>query len=170
MLNYYDEIKNDILAVLEEDKEVKNILQSEDDKDTIVENLVDYFWTCDSVTGNASRSYYCSSYKARIHCYNYACDVREALESYGYTEKLESFKIFEFLVDEGYLNIENMTLNDEILDEVDEDERCYAFYALEETEDLDFEVLDVITRCYMLYEVIHNIVENFLKYQTKGKN
>ena len=163
MINYYDEIKNDILAVLQDDKEASNILQSEDDKDTIVENLVDYFWTCDSVTGNASGSYYCSSYKARIHCYNYACDVREALESYGYTEKLESFKIFEFLVDEGYLNIENMTLNDEILDEVDEDERCYAFYALEETEDLDFEVLDVTTRCYMLSEVLSNVLENFLK-------
>jgi len=163
MLNYYDEIKNDIFAVLEEDKEVKNILQSEDDKDTIVENLVDYFWTCDSVTGNASRSYYCSSYKARIHCYNYFRDVFEALKEFGYNKELEKFKTFVNLVEEGYLNIENMTLNYALLDEVDEDEKYYAFYALEETEDLDFEVLDVTTRCYMLSEVLSNVLENFLK-------
>ena len=170
MLNYYDEIKNDILAVLEEDEEVKNILQSEDDKDTIVEDLVDYFWVYDCVTGNASGSYYCSSHKARIHCYNYACDVREALESYGYTEKLEIFKTFESLVDEGYIDIDTMTINDDVFYEEESEYRWCIISDFEVIKELNFETIDVITRCYMLYEVIYNIVENFLKYQTKGKN
>jgi hypothetical protein len=163
MLNYYDEIKNDILAILEDDKEASNILQSEDDEDTIVENLVDYFWTCDSVTGNASGSYYCSSYKARIHCYNYACDVREALESYGYAEKLEIFKTFEFLVDEGYIDIDTMTINDDVFYEEESGYRWCIINDFEAIKELDFETIDVITRCYKLYEVIYNIVENFLK-------
>jgi len=163
MLNYYDEIKNDILAVLEEDEEASNILQSEDDKDTIVENLVDYFWTCDSVTGNVSRSYYGSSYKARIHCYNYACDVREALKSYGYTEKLEIFKTFESLVDEGYIDIDTMTINDDAFYEEESEYRWCIISDFEVIKELNFEIIDVITRCYILYEVIYNIVENFLK-------
>jgi hypothetical protein len=164
MLNYYDEIKNDILEVLEEDEGAKNILHSENCKDAIIEKLTDYLFCCDDVTGNGSGSYYFNSKKARMQCYNYASDVREALEMFGYTKKLEKFKIFESLIDRGCLDVENMTLDNEILEEAGEDEKYYIFYALEEIEELDFETLDVITRCYKLYDVVSDIVENFLKY------
>lgn len=162
MLNYYDEIRNAILEVLEEEGNAKDILQSGDDKDIIIENLIDYLRYCDYVTGNASGSYYCNAYNARKQCYNYSSTVIEALEDFGYKNELELFKTFEFLVDEGYLNIENMTLDDELLDEVNEDERCYAFYALEEIENLSFETLDVITRCYMLSEVLKDVLNAIL--------
>jgi hypothetical protein len=164
MLNYYDEIKNDILEVLEEDEGAKNILHSENCKDTIIENLVDYLIDCDDVTGSGSGSYYFNSKKARMQCYNYASDVREALEMYGYRKTLEKFKIFEALSDRGCIDVENMTFNNEILEEVGDDEKYYIFYALEEIDGLDFEAIDVITRCYKLYEVVTKIVENFLKY------
>jgi hypothetical protein len=163
MLNYYDEVKNDILEVLEEDEGAKNILHSESCKDAIIDSLGDYLINCDGVTGNLSGSYYCSSYKSRKHCYNYFRDVFEALEEYEYNSKLEKFKTFVSLVEYGYLNIENMTLDYEILDEVDEDERYSIFYAFEEIEGLDFESIDVITRCYKLYEVVADVVEEFLK-------
>jgi hypothetical protein len=159
MLSYYDEVKNDILEVLEEDECAKNILHSESCKDSIIDNLTDYLIDCDGVTGNLSGSYYCSSYKSRKHCYNYFRDVFEALEEYDYNLKLEKFKTFVSLVEEGYLNIENMTLDNEILDEVDEDERYCAFYAFEEIEGLNFETIDVITRCHKLYEVVSDVVK-----------
>jgi hypothetical protein len=164
MLNYYDEIKNDILEVLEEDEGASDILHSENCKDAIIDKLTDYLTDCDGVTGNLSGSYYCNSKKARMHCYNYASDVREALEMFGYTKKLEKFKIFESLIDVGYVYVENMHFDDEILEDVGEDEKYYIFYALEEIDGLDFEAIDVITRCYKLYEVVTKIVENFLKY------
>lgn len=108
-------------------------------------------------------NYYDSSYKSRKHCYNYFRDVFEALEEYDYKKELQYFKTFVSLVEEGYLNIENMTLNDDILNEVDEDERCYAFYALEEIEELDFEAIDVITRCYYLSNALWDVLDKYLE-------
>lgn len=152
MLNYYDEIKYNIEEALKYD--YKEVLENAEDKEDAYYQLEDIFFVDDAVTGNASGSYYFDAYKSRKHCYNYFRDVYEALEEYGYKKELTNFKTFVGLVEEGYLNIENMTLNDEILNEVDEDERCFAFYALEEIEELDFETLDVITRCYLLNKVL----------------
>lgn len=162
MLNYYDEIKNDILQALEEE-ENKEIIEQAEDKNEAYEKLHDRFFVEDSITGNASGSYYCNAYKARKQCYNFFRDVEEALEEFGYNKELQNFKTFVSLVEEGYLNIENMTLNYELLDEVDEDEICFAFYALEEMVDLSFETLDVITRCYMLSRVLTNVLDSILK-------
>jgi hypothetical protein len=166
MLNYYDEVKNDIMEVLE-DKRSREYMFLKENKDlpedTIYDYLIDYLTENDSVTGNISGSYYFSSYKSRKHCYNYFRDVFEALEEYDYKKELQKFKIFVSLVEYGYLNIENMTLDYELLEEVDEDERYSIFYAFEEIEGLDFESIDVITRCYKLYEVVADVVEEFLK-------
>jgi hypothetical protein len=151
MLNYYDEVKNDILEVLEEDEGTKNILHSESCKDTIIEKLTDYLIDCDGVTGNLSGSYYCNAYKARIQCYNYASDVREALEEYGYKKELEAFKFFECLADEGYIDVDTMRIDDDAL---------IGLYIID---GLNFETIDVITRCYKLYEVVSDVVEEFLK-------
>lgn len=161
MLNYYDEIKNDILEALEEE-EYKKIIKQAENKENAYYKLENRFFIKDSITGNVSGSYYFCTYKARKHCYNFFRDVFEALEEFGYNKELESFKTFVSLVEEGYLNIENMTLNYELLDEVDDDERCYAFYALEELAGIDFEKLDVITRCYMLGNVLSEILDNYL--------
>ena len=159
MMNYYDEIKNDILEAIEEDENVKEILYSGNCKDTIIEDLIDYLMDCDYVTGNGRGSYYCNSYKARKQCYNYSSDVREALEMLGCEGKLELFKIFEDLADEGYINIYTMEINDGIFEEEEEETRYY----LEKIEGLDFETIDVITRCYLLNEVLTDVVEAILK-------
>jgi hypothetical protein len=152
MLCYYNEVKNDIMEVLENSQEAKNILYSESCRDAIIDKLTDYLIDCDDVTGNGSGSYYCNAYKARKQCYNYASDVREALEVFGYKEELEAFKFFEALADEGYIDVDTMKIDDDAL---------IGLYIIN---DLSFESIDVITRCYKLYEVVADIVENFLKY------
>lgn len=162
MLNYYDEIKEAVIEVLEEEEEVKNILQSENSKDTIVANLVDYLFDWDSITGNASCSYYCSSYKSRKHCYYYFRDVFEALEAYGYTRDLELFKIFVSLVEEGYVDVDTMKIKDDIFYEEEKKYLLDIVNNAEEIKELDFEKLDVITRCYMLSSVLNDVVNNYL--------
>lgn len=161
MLNYYDGLKNNILETLNE-KEYRKIIEEAENKDDAYDALYDRFFVYDFITGNASGSYYFSSYKARKHCYNFFRDVFEALKECGYNKELENFKTFVALVEAGYLNIENMTLDYEVLDEVDENEKCYAFYALEELEEIDFEKLDVITRCYYLSSALSDVLDNYL--------
>jgi hypothetical protein len=152
------------MEVLENSQEAKNILWSENCKDAIIENLVDFLIDCDDVTGNGSGSYYFNSYKARIQCYNYASDVREALEVFGYTKELEMFKTFETLADDGYINVDKMEINDDVFYEEETELRWYISNDFEMIKELSFETLDVITRCYKLYSTVSDIVENFLKY------
>jgi len=161
MMNYYDEIRNDIMGVLEEE-EYKEIIKQSEDKDDAFYQLEDSFFIEDSITGNASGSYYFNSYKARLQCYNYFRNVEEALEEYGYNKDLQNFKTFVNLVEEGYLNIENMTLDYELLDEMEEDEKYNIIYLFEEIEGLDFETIDVITRCYLLSEVLSDVLDAML--------
>lgn len=159
-MNYYDELKNDILEALEK-KEYKKIIEQEN-KEEAYDELEDIMFLDDSITGNASGSYYFSTYKSRKHCYNFFRDVFEALENCGYDKELKNFKTFVALVEEGYLSIEDMTLDYELLNEVGQDEREYAFYALEELKELDFEKIDVITRCYYLGSVLYKVLDNVL--------
>lgn len=161
MLNYYDEIKEAVIEALEEE-EVKNIINQAKNKDDVYYDLYERFFVDDAITGNASGSYYMNSYESRKHCYNFFRDVFEALEDYDYKKELENFKTFVNLVEAGYLNIEDMTINYDILEDEDEDESCYVSYALEEIENLNFEKLDVITRCYMLSSVLNDVVNNYL--------
>lgn len=62
MYNYEETMKNDILDYIAE-----NIDRTEfiNDRDGLEEQLNDDMWTADSVTGNASGSYFCNAYRAR---------------------------------------------------------------------------------------------------------
>lgn len=162
MLNYYDELKNDIMEVLEDEgsKEYMFLKENRDlPKNTIYDYLVDYMTENDSITGNASGSYYMNSYKSRKHCYNYASDVKEALEVYGYKKDFELFKTFESLADEHYINVDTMGINDDALYDEDPEYRWYIVNNFESIKELNFEKLDVITRCYKLYKVVADIVK-----------
>lgn len=161
MLNYYDEIRNNILEALEEE-EYKELINQANNKDDIFYKLEDRFFVDDAITGNASGSYYMNSYDSRKHCYNFFRDVFESLEEYGYNKELEDFKTFVALVEEGYLDIEDMTLDEELLREIDEEEKDCILYAFEEVEKINFETLDVITRCYYLTSVLCDVLNNYL--------
>lgn len=156
MMTYYNEVKEDILEAMEEDyikEELTNYANAEDAYDRIYE-LID-----NDVTGNIDGSYYCSRYKARQQAYNFSSEVIEALEEYGYTEELEKFKTFEILADEKCIDVKNMTLNDDYLEDLDDDEKESITYDFEEVSDLDFEAIDVITRCYFLNEVLTDVLD-----------
>lgn len=62
MYSYTETMKNDILDYIAE-----NIDRAEfvNDRDGLEEQLNDDLWTADSVTGNASGSYFCNAYRAR---------------------------------------------------------------------------------------------------------
>ena len=161
MLNYYNELKNDILEVLE-DKYSDEYLYLQENKDLPKDDIFDYLYDAllinDSVTGNLSGSYYFSSYKSREHCYEFFRNVEEALEEFGYNIVLQKFKTFVRLTEEGYLDIENMTLKDKDDDYGYED----LLYSFEEIEDLNFETIDVITRCHELSVVLSDVLDNYL--------
>lgn len=159
MFNYYDELKLDIFDALEEE-ENKEIIEQARNKDDAYDELYDKFVIDDSITGNASGSYYCNSWSARHQCYNFSRDVIEALEKFGYKEELELFKMFEELVDVNYINIDTMEINYDIYFE-EEEEDTYRWY-FEEIENLSFEKLDVITRCYFLSIVLWDTLNNYL--------
>jgi hypothetical protein len=75
--NYLESIVEDVKDYIKENyekEEYENI-----DRDTLYDDL----WVEDSVTGNASGSYYCNSYKAE-ESLNHNLDLlREALEEFG---------------------------------------------------------------------------------------
>ena len=53
---YLEEVKNDVIDYIKENYEEGDAID--------LERLYDDLFICDSVTGNASGSYYCNSYKA----------------------------------------------------------------------------------------------------------
>ena len=159
MFNYYDELKLSIFDALEGEEE-KKIIEKAKNKSDAYDELYDRLSLDDSITGNASGSYYCSSWSARHQCYNFSSDVIEALEAYGYKEELELFKMFEELVDVNYINIDTLEIDYDVFFE-EEEENTYRWY-FEKIENLDFEKLDVITRCYFLGIVLQDVLDNYL--------
>lgn len=165
MMNYYDEIKNDIIEALEDEhsREYEYLKENKDlPKDTIFNNLLEYFRENNFVLGILDGSY-CNSYKARKQCYNFFNDVEEALETFGYEKELTNFKTFVSLVEEGWLNIENMQLKTELMEEMlNEEQQLYIYSDFEIMKDLDFEIIDVITRYYKMNEVLWKVLGVYL--------
>ena len=64
MYNYHDAIKSDILDYIRDNFTADEIAERLADRDDWEQELNDSLWICDSVTGNASGSYYCNSWKA----------------------------------------------------------------------------------------------------------
>lgn len=78
MYNYLENIKSDILDYVKEEKEY---LKGKD-----LEELYEDMFISDSITGNASGSYYCNAWKAEealVHNWDL---LVEALEMFGYEE------------------------------------------------------------------------------------
>ena len=82
MYDYYEAVKDDVLDYIKE-----NIGEGEfSDRDSLSEHLNDTLWTEDSVTGNASGSYFFNAYKAEeALCHNWDL-LSEALQEFCCTE------------------------------------------------------------------------------------
>lgn len=87
--NYREALKEDILqAIAEKEKWIgKAITEAYEDKDEAFDQLYDDMWVDDSVTGNASGSYYCNTYKAEeALCHNWDI-LDEALREFGCSDE-----------------------------------------------------------------------------------
>ena len=83
MYDYRKAVKSDILDYIEENYTPEEIREELADRDEWEQRLNDDLWTCDSVTGNVSGSYYCDSYRAeRALAGNWAL-LAEALAEFG---------------------------------------------------------------------------------------
>ena len=58
--NYLENIKSDVKEYIDNEINLKDF----SDREELEEKLNEDLWTCDSVTGNASGSYFCNSYKS----------------------------------------------------------------------------------------------------------
>ncbi len=77
--NYLEAIKEDVLNYIKEEVSFEDF----EDRDELEEHLNDVLWAEDSVTGNASGSYYCNTWRA-ADALNHNWDILgEALEEFG---------------------------------------------------------------------------------------
>lgn len=61
MYDYLEQVTADVRDYVEQEID---LTEWAGDRDGLEEKLNDDLWTCDSVTGNASGSYYCNTWKA----------------------------------------------------------------------------------------------------------
>lgn len=85
MYNYYEEVKQSIEDIINDEAYYLNIeAVLPNDLEEYEEVLNDELWNEDAVTGNASGSYYCNSYKAEEALINNLSLASEALQEFGY--------------------------------------------------------------------------------------
>ena len=77
--NYLEAVKEDVLNYIKENVSFEDF----EDRDELEEHLNDVLWTEDSVTGNASGSYYCNAWKAADALAHNWDILKEALENFG---------------------------------------------------------------------------------------
>lgn len=77
--NYLEAVKEDVLNYIKENVSFEDF----EDRDELEDFLNDTLWTKDSVTGYASGSYYCNSWKAADALAHNWDVLKEALENFG---------------------------------------------------------------------------------------
>jgi len=118
----FNDIKDTIQAGDYDEKMLEYVDNGKIDFDGIAEMLNDELWVDDGVTGNASGSYYCNSYGAKMA----VMDNEDLLQ-----DALREFCVEPETITEHFLNG-------------------------------DWKYFDVTIRCYILGEVIADVVENWL--------
>lgn len=83
MYDYESEIKADIRIYIEDNYSREEIIEKLRERDVWEQELYDELWTADSVTGNASGSYYCNAWKAAEAIAHNWHLLAEALREFG---------------------------------------------------------------------------------------
>ena len=86
MYDYRENIKSDILDYIRENYTAEEVRSELADRDEWEQRLYDDLWTCDSVTGNASGSYYCNSYRAADAIAHNWDLLNDSLLEFGFTD------------------------------------------------------------------------------------
>ncbi|MBR1749990.1 MAG: hypothetical protein IJ740_18890 [Ruminococcus sp.] len=82
--NYYEAIFNDVCAHINENIDIIDYIEDgELDREELENKLNDDCWVDDSVTGNASGSYYCNAHKAQEAVSDNMDTLVAALEEFG---------------------------------------------------------------------------------------
>lgn len=82
--SYFDEMYNDVIDYIAENIDLTDYTDDgELDRDRLEEKLNDDCFIADSVTGNASGSYYCNAYKAAEKVHSEIDLLIEAIECFG---------------------------------------------------------------------------------------
>ena len=80
MYNYFEAVKADVIEAIKNDYDFADWKEN---RDGLEEKLNDELWIDDSVTGNASGSYYCNTWKAEealSHNWSLIIEVAEEFE------------------------------------------------------------------------------------------
>lgn len=80
MYDYLEQVTADVRDYVEQEID---LTEWAGDRDGLEEKLNDDLWTCDSVTGNASGSYYCNTWKAEEALAHNWDLLNEALDEFG---------------------------------------------------------------------------------------
>ena len=82
--SYFNEMYDDVLEYIEENIELADYTEDgELDREALEEKLNDDCFVADSVTGNASGSYYCNAYRAAEKVHSEIDLLIEAIECFG---------------------------------------------------------------------------------------
>ena len=89
--SYFNEMYDDVLEYIAENIELADYTEDgELDREALEETLNDECFIADSVTGNASGSYYCNAYRAAEKVHSEIDLLIEAIECFG--DEAESYK------------------------------------------------------------------------------
>ena len=83
MYNYLENVKEDVKEAIFDNYTKEEIKENLEDREQFEQTLCDDLFVSDSVTGNASGSYYCNSYKASEALNGNWDLLREALYEFG---------------------------------------------------------------------------------------
>ena len=135
--NYLEAVMEDVLEYIKEEISFEDF----EDRDDLEERLNDVLWTDDSVTGNASGSYYCNAWKAADALAHNWDLLKEAWEEFGCSENpIEKGEEWCDVTIRCYLL---PTAISEVLDELDGLDNLPELYELnEEAENLVAEYND----------------------------
>lgn len=111
-MTYLEQVKTDVKDYIESNDWNIDLEEYAGDIEAFQEFLNETLWTNDSVTGDASGSYYCNSYKAMEEVKENLPEVMEALTEFGYNAQ----------------DIGNMFINEE-WEKLDVIARCYFLYS-----------------------------------------
>lgn len=81
--DYYEAVRKDVIEAIRNNYSPEEIREALEDRDAFHETLHDELWIDDSVTGNASGSYYCNTWKAEEAIAHNLDLLGEALQEFG---------------------------------------------------------------------------------------
>lgn len=137
--NYINSMMEDIRDYIAENVNVSEYVQDfgEDAREELESKLYDDLWICDSVTGNASGSYYCNAYRAAEAIAHNMDLLADALESFG--AEAEEYRRAITSPEYADVTIRCYCLGEAICAVLDEMEESGAFDIVEDDDSEEYE-------------------------------